>query len=449
MNKKLLIALLVICCFNFSCNNPTDNSSNIIPIEDDTDNNPTPIPNQLPTTNIGLDRSIIADQEIHFNAIETTDQDGEITDYHWDFGDASSSTEVSPYHTYSEPGTYNIILTVTDNSGGTSSDSCEITVVSKDESVYVEGRKVIVNSVPFYIKGVCWSPLDIGATLPGGINYTGYVEQDAPLMAAAGINVVRSYMPITDRHTLDIFYAHGIYIINTVYYYGGHEPEIVIDIVNQIKDHPAILMWCIGNEWNDNFIYSNLSYHSSISKLNSAAEFIKSVDITHPITTVYATTPPLSTIESMPKIDIWGLNYYLDLGFEHPQLGNVFLDWEGRSEKPMFVAEYGADSWNASIPALDEDSQAYATRILTQEIWDNSVVHYSDKVCSGGVIFEWCDEWWKEGSTLTQDIGGISNNFDGPYPDAIYNEEYWGITDIYRNPRPAYYELQNIYTAID
>ena len=49
----------------------------------------------------------------------STDPDGTITGYSWDFGDGGTASGVAPGHTYDEPGTYVVTLTVTDNEGGT------------------------------------------------------------------------------------------------------------------------------------------------------------------------------------------------------------------------------------------------------------------------------------------------------------------------------------------
>ena len=43
--------------------------------------------------------------------------------YHWDFGDTYSSDEQNPIHTYTSPGNYTVTLTVTDDTGNTSSDT--------------------------------------------------------------------------------------------------------------------------------------------------------------------------------------------------------------------------------------------------------------------------------------------------------------------------------------
>jgi outer membrane protein assembly factor BamB len=43
--------------------------------------------------------------------------------WHWDFGDTQSSDEQNPLYTYTSPGDYTVMLTVTDDSGNTSDDS--------------------------------------------------------------------------------------------------------------------------------------------------------------------------------------------------------------------------------------------------------------------------------------------------------------------------------------
>lgn len=54
---------------------------------------------------------------IYFSAKNSTDKDGNIEKYSWDFGDGSSSDNVDSEHTYDEPGVYNVSLTVVDNDG--------------------------------------------------------------------------------------------------------------------------------------------------------------------------------------------------------------------------------------------------------------------------------------------------------------------------------------------
>ncbi|HTB64163.1 MAG TPA: PKD domain-containing protein, partial [Opitutales bacterium] len=37
---------------------------------------------------------------------------GQITSWHWDFGDKTSSTEQNPQHTYAAPGNYIVVLDI-------------------------------------------------------------------------------------------------------------------------------------------------------------------------------------------------------------------------------------------------------------------------------------------------------------------------------------------------
>jgi PKD repeat protein len=59
----------------------------------------------------------------------STDSDGTVTGWSWDFGDAfGTSTQQHPFYTYAAAGTYDVILTVTDNDGLTGSTTQTVTV---------------------------------------------------------------------------------------------------------------------------------------------------------------------------------------------------------------------------------------------------------------------------------------------------------------------------------
>jgi PKD repeat protein len=63
-----------------------------------------------------------------FNGSGSSDPDGSVTGYSWNFGDGSTGTGVSPSHTYAAAGTYTAQLTVTDNQGATGSTTRQVDV---------------------------------------------------------------------------------------------------------------------------------------------------------------------------------------------------------------------------------------------------------------------------------------------------------------------------------
>lgn len=65
---------------------------------------------------------------VNFNGSGSSDPDGTISSYAWDFGDGSSASGSSVSHTYNTPGNYMARLTVTDDRGATSSATVSVTV---------------------------------------------------------------------------------------------------------------------------------------------------------------------------------------------------------------------------------------------------------------------------------------------------------------------------------
>jgi RHS repeat-associated protein len=86
------------------------------------------IPNQPPVANAGGPYSVSANTPIQFNGTTSSDPDGTITSYQWNFGDGSTGNGVTTTHTYLVPSSYTVTLTVTDNLGATAANSVNVNV---------------------------------------------------------------------------------------------------------------------------------------------------------------------------------------------------------------------------------------------------------------------------------------------------------------------------------
>ena len=91
------------------------------------------------------------------NALASTDSDGSIVNYAWEFGDGSTGTGVTATHAYATAGTYTITLTVTDDHGATGVLSRLVTVAGA--AVYASDafERTLVNSFGTADTGGTWT----------------------------------------------------------------------------------------------------------------------------------------------------------------------------------------------------------------------------------------------------------------------------------------------------
>ena len=84
-------------------------------------------PNQPPTSLFTFAATNLA---VTFSGSPSTDPDGSIASYAWDFGDGTTGSGATPSHTYAADGSYTVKLTVSDDKGATGVSSQSVSVAA-------------------------------------------------------------------------------------------------------------------------------------------------------------------------------------------------------------------------------------------------------------------------------------------------------------------------------
>lgn len=242
--------------------------------------------------------------------------------------------------------------------------------------------QLLVNGEPFYIKGAGLEFGNIAAVAKHNGNsfrtwrtengkQTGKEILDEAqkngLMVTMGIEVER------ERHGFD--YNDSIAVKKQL--------ERIKSEVMALKDHPALLIWGIGNELN--LRYTNPKVWDAV---NDISKMIHEVDPNHLTTTMLAgiSQNEVTLIkEKCPDIDILSVQMYGDL----PNLPKLIREfgWEG----PYMVTEWGATghwevpttTWKAPI---EENSTLKAANYLKRY---KGGIEADSLQCIGSYVFLW------------------------------------------------------------
>jgi len=76
-------------------------------------------------------QTVYTAETITFNASDSYDPDGTITNYYWDFGDGTNTTGIIVNHAYADNGNYTVTLIVTDDNGAIDSTTATKTVLNR------------------------------------------------------------------------------------------------------------------------------------------------------------------------------------------------------------------------------------------------------------------------------------------------------------------------------
>ncbi len=159
--------------------------------------------------------------------------------------------------------------------------------------------------------------------------------------------------------------------------------EYFTSIVKKYKDHPAILMWGIGNE--NDLMYSDYRVWNAI---NDIAKMIHEEDPNHPTMTVTAglDVAEVQLIkERAPEIDIYGINTYGGLIGIDKQIRS--FGWEG----PYIITEWGPNGhWE--VPKTEWGAPIEQTSSMKAEDYRRRYeegIYRDQEKCLGSYVFLW------------------------------------------------------------
>ena len=309
--------------------------------------------------------------------------------------------------------------------------------------VKIENNTMVVNGESFYMKGICYHPVKIGKTKRSFDN----LDDDLILMKEAGINTIRVYEPIDDINVLDKLADAGIKVVISFGYNQKGKFDIVsgtfINYVRKYKSHEAILMWELGNEYNYNPQWFGGDINNWYKAMELVSQIIQIEDPDRLVSSAHGDLPSKDALNIASSIQVWGMNVYR---WDKP--ASIFSEWQAISDKPMYFAVLGADSYmtkatNKYTKGINEQAQADANEIILNEVLSN----YDKNI--GSFVFQFTDGLWKAGNPSKQDTGGSAPNSDGTPYDGTANEEYWGIVDINRNKKITFDVIKNAYVDFD
>jgi VCBS repeat-containing protein len=124
-------------------------------------------------------------QPVAFDGSGSSDPDGNIVSYDWNFGDGSTGTGVTPSHTYAAAGGYNVSLTVTDDAGDTDTASTTATITDQSGGGC---QGITITEASFGTKGKNTELTVMGTGIKNGdfILYNAYDTVNVPLATAKG-----------------------------------------------------------------------------------------------------------------------------------------------------------------------------------------------------------------------------------------------------------------------
>jgi hypothetical protein len=275
------------------------------------------------------------------------------------------------------------------------------------------GFVLLRNGSPYYVKGV-----------GGEVNFDKMISIGANSFRTWGVENAQKVLDEAQKRGLTVMLGLWLQHERHGFDYDNKEKvksqlEYFKNVIKQFKDHPALLMWGVGNELDLDYTNPNCWY-----AVQDIAQYIHQIDPNHPTSTVTAGLDSLEVqyIKSRcPDIDIYSINTYGNIAGVPQNIARY--GWSG----PYMITEWGPNGhwespqtkWGVSIEQTStEKTASYLTRY-------KEYIDPNKNYCLGSYAFLWgakqeyTETWYglfSKDNLPTEPIDAIEFVFTGNMP---------------------------------
>ncbi|MGE5447124.1 MAG: glycoside hydrolase family 2 TIM barrel-domain containing protein [Bacteroidales bacterium] len=238
--------------------------------------------------------------------------------------------------------------------------------------------KLTVDNRPFFVKGVVGHTFLEKVKLYGGNSIRiGYKKEELDQVKSLGLNALVNLPANAERYGFDYNDTAAV----------RKQTDHIREIVKKTKDHPAVLMWAIGNELD--YIPGTKPFNPKVwVAVNEAAKAIKAIDPNHPVMTVIGTSmmeKVADIVKLCPDLDLLGINTYGDI-YTLPETLQKY-GWT----KPYLISEWGPDGyWEVKKTQWGAPyEQTGREKLSCYEKKYRSAIDNGSGQCLGSYVFYW------------------------------------------------------------
>ncbi len=306
-------------------------------------------------------------------------------------------------------------------------------------SFAAKGNQILLNGRRFKVRGANRHEdhPDWGPSLPPHM-----LRQDLEILKRLGANAVRGHYPFSDLF-MDYCDQSGIVVLSEIPSWQYDSVQLArrpvqekikrqySEMVRRDFNHPSIMSWSLGNEWPD--------FDQSYEQIKSLVEYAQSVDSTHFITFA---TGGANVGRPNELIDLICTNWaqyqwyepftYLDEAEGAKSIAKLEEVRRRFPDKPVVLTEFGGAESQAGWH--NWGNVKWSEEYQARNVFDSGSYSLEQDWISGGCVWQFCD-------TRTDPSRMLSARLHG------WNAK--GVLDAYRQPKMAFYRLQDLYYHFD